>query len=121
MKKFFRILLFLISSNSVWANQFQLEKLGTRFNLVITLQKLNYSSEYLKYETDVKKCNKELIKELNAEMLQSLPSLPTKDGIPFKVDQSELLVDIKSPLGNKLLSMDQRLLRFKVEERKSCH
>lgn len=113
------ILAFLISL-PVYANVFELSDVGIRFTLSITPKNIIYDSAALHEKVIVKKCNENLVANLNAEILAKLPNENLNEGLNFKIDKNPILINPKSDLGKVISTMDHRILRFLIEEKNVC-
>lgn len=113
------ILIWLISL-PVLANSFSLKETGARFDLSISPNELIFNSEAQKIKIKISKCNLELAKNLNAELLGKLPKKEVVQGLSFYLDEKPIKIDPQSDLAVSALVMDARLLRFIVEEKASC-
>lgn len=113
-------LFFLFIVNFALANSFELKNTSSRFKLQITKTFLFYGSEQIQKKVELKACNSSLAQNLNEQLLSFLPKENTEKGIPFFVDAKELLVKANSAKAKKILSMDQRMMEFFLEERRVC-
>ncbi len=113
-------LLGLIFSTGLFANTFDLKETSNRFSLVINSRNLTFISEKRKIERDILPCNLPLVRALNSELLSQVPLKETPKGLPFLVDGNTYTVSPKGKEARVLLSMDQRMIRFELEEKKSC-
>ncbi len=104
----------------LFANTFDLKETSNRFSLVINSRNLTYISEKRKIEADIKACNLPLVRALNAELLSQVPLKNAPKGLPFLVDGNTYFVTLKGKEARVLLSMDNRMTRFQLEEKKTC-
>jgi hypothetical protein len=120
MKK--TILLFLVFlSTQVEANRFEFTETGARFVLEITPTSLSYQSERLKHVTEVAPCNRALVDGLNLELLRALKAGVVKEGgVPLKVDEHELKLDLSRAPANVYLGLDRKIQFLMLEEKKTC-
>lgn len=110
----------LLIANPAFANSFRLTEPGFRFSLQINHTGIRYRSEAIDKTIPMKKCNEDLMKNLNSEILSQLPYQSTKKGLSLSVDSVPLLIEPNSELGKLILSMDARMARLILEETKSC-
>jgi hypothetical protein len=120
MKKPILFLCFLLTT-PLHANRFQLDETGARFVLEITPETLSYKSERVTHVTDVRACNRGLVDELNLELLKSLKHGVVKEGgVPFKVDEHDLQLDLSRAPANVFLGLDRKIQFLMLEEKRSC-
>ncbi len=110
----------LILSAGSFANTFDLKETSNRFSLVINSRNITFVSEKRKLNRDILPCNLPLARALNSELLSQVPLKETPKGLPFLVDGSTYTVSPKGKEARVLLSMDQRMLRYELEEKKAC-
>ncbi len=110
----------LIISAGSFANTFDLKETSNRFSLVINAKNLNYTSEKRKVEREILPCNLPLVRALNSELLSQVPLKEFPKGLPFLVDGNTYSVSPKGKEARILLSMDQRMIRYELEEKKAC-
>ncbi len=113
------ILIWIISL-PVFANSFSLKETGSRFDLSISPNELVFNSEAQKIKIKISKCNLDLAKNLNAELLGKLPKKEVVQGLSFYLDEKPIKIDPQSDIAMASLAMDARMLRFLAEERASC-
>lgn len=104
----------------LFANTFDLKETSNRFSLAIDARALSYTSEKRKIEAEIKPCNLPLVRALNAELLSQVPLKNVPKGLPFLVDGNTYYVSAKGKEARVLLSMDQRMTRYQLEEKKTC-
>jgi hypothetical protein len=110
----------LILSVGVSANTFGLKETSNRFTLTINARNLTFISEKRKVERELLPCNLPLVRALNSELLSQIPLKEAPKGLPFQVDGSTYTVSPKGKEARVLLSMDQRIIRYELEEKKAC-
>ncbi len=110
----------LIFSAGLFANTFDLKETSNRFSLVINSRNLTFISEKRKVEREILPCNLPLVRALNSELLSQVPLKETSKGLPFLVDGNTYTVSPKGKEARILLSMDQRMIRYELEEKKAC-
>lgn len=113
-------LLATIFSSTLLANTFDLKETASRFSLVISARSLKYVSERKRIDGQIRPCNLPLIRELNSELLGQVPLKEETKGLPFQVDGNTYRVAANGKEAKVLLSMDQRMVRYQLEEKKAC-
>ncbi len=113
-------LLSLLFPFLVSANTFDLKETSNRFSLVINARNLTYISEKRKIEVTIKDCNLPLVRALNAELLSQVPFKNVPRGLPFQVDGNTYFVSAKGKEARVLLSLDYRMTRYQLEEKRLC-
>jgi hypothetical protein len=81
---------------------------------------LVYSSEGLTKRFEIRDCSRRLARNLNAEILDKLPSTYGAEGLRFLVDEKVFFLPAKHPLTSLVTMMDPRIHQFAVEEKKAC-
>jgi hypothetical protein len=115
-----KYLALILISLPVYSNTFVLKDSSARFTLSISKTELKYVSESLKKTFEIKPCNLDLAKRLNAEIISKLPGRSSADGFTFLVDDKEFKVPVKSELASLVTFMEPKILSFAVEEKEAC-
>lgn len=115
-----KYLALILISLPVYSNTFVLKDTSARFTLSISKTEIKYDSESLKKTFEIKPCNLDLAKRLNAEIISKLPDRSATEGFAFLVDDKEFKVPLKSELAGLVTMMEPKILSFSVEEREAC-
>jgi hypothetical protein len=110
----------LFLTTTLFANSFDLKETANRFSLVINSRVLTYTSEKKRIDGEIKPCNLPLVRALNSELLSQVPFKEEPKGLPFLVDGNTYHVAANGKEAKVLLSMDQRMIRYQLEEKKAC-